>query len=464
MFVKELDILDLISDAQEQYQKYSAPLFDNGTFWEQKGVQDKFLYNQSASKKLIEGLKSFRNKFVEQNANVDRSFVHKILVQSILVKYLEERRDKSGNGVFEKDFFTQFEGASNFCEVIRKGHIVTLFDILSVHFNGKIFELDEDEKPMLAQLDLSSLANFLDANLDDQQYVMWRLYAFDYLPVELISRIYEEFVMRPDAVYTPMHLARFMVDECMPLDAPQDDYKIIDVSCGSGIFLVTAFKRLVQWWQKQHYIQTGKIERPDTNILQSILSKSIYGVDIEPEAIQLSVFSLSIALCDILDPTEVWLKLKFNNLVEQNLYTGNFFQYLSEENTKGFDLVIGNPPFKEKNEEVPLVIEKYNLQADYGIPRDEIALLFLQQAMFLLKESSLLCLVMPAGPLIYNNTLNYRREFFSKYEIPQIVDLSALSKKGYLFESTVSTAVIFVQSQVPPKTITFFIPPLNVQL
>ena len=449
--VKPLEIVQLVAEAHAQYQRYSARLFENGAFWEQKANQDKFLYNQSASKKLIEGLRKFRKQFIN-SPDITAPFANKILMQSILVKYLEERRDKSGNSVFEQGFFSQFDGAADFCEVIRKGQIVALFKILSTHFNGKVFTLSDVEELKLEQIDLSLLANSLDAKLDDQQYVLWRLYAFDYLPVELISRIYEEFMPpRAGVVYTPVHLARFMVDECMPLEVvPQGKYKIIDVSCGSGIFLVTAFKRLVQWWQIKQYKRTGNIERPTTETLQSMLRESMYGVDIEPEAIQLSVFSLSIALCDMLDPTEIWLNLKFNDLEENNLYTGDFFGYLSGENEKDFDLIIGNPPFKGKSKDVKLAIEKYPLTVSSPIYRDEIALLFLQQAMFMLREKGLLCLVMPAGPLIYNNTLAYRRDFFSRYEIPQIVDLSVLKNKGDLFERTVSTAVIFARNSPPP--------------
>ncbi len=449
VFVTPLDTVQMVAEAQEQYQKYSAKLFQNGTFWEQQKNRDKFLHNNSSSQKLIIGLRRFRDNFVKKS-NISQALAHKIIVQSILVKYLEERRDEMGNGVFEDDFFSQFNGASNFCEVIRNGSIVLLFETLSTHFNGKIFKLNASEKNTLRQVDISSLANFLDADIEDQQYVLWRLYAFDYLPVELISRIYEEFIpQRDDAVYTPLHLAQFMIDECMPLALPQENYKLIDVSCGSGIFLVTAFKRMVQWWQKQRFDQTGEITPPTIELLQSILRKSIYGVDIEKDAIRLSVFSLSIALCDMLSPTEIWLNLKFDNLGEKNLYTGNFFGYLNKENEKDFDLVIGNPPFKDKTKDLKRFIEDYNLKVSCEIPRDQIALLFLQQAMFLLRKNGLLCLVMPAGPLLYNDTIEYRRDFFSSYKIPQIIDLSALKAKSYLFEREVSTAVIFANNQPP---------------
>ena len=155
---------------------------------------------------------------------------------------------------------------------------------LSNHFNGKIFELTPDEIAELSTLNLDRLAKFLDAKSVNGQLSFWRLYAFDYVPVEVISRIYEEFISeRADAVYTPTHLAQLMVDESMPLETPQRNFRAIDVSCGSGIFLVLVFKRLVQWWQKQAYEKTGEIKRPEVDALQSILQESIYGVDIEED-------------------------------------------------------------------------------------------------------------------------------------------------------------------------------------
>ncbi len=445
--IDEIDTLDLVAEAHVQYQKYSVKLFENGTFWEQPKNLDRFLHNNSSSQKLIDGLKKFKNSFVKDEKD---TLAHKLLVQAILVKYLEERHDDKGNRVFETDFFAQFGGASDFSEVIRNGQLVPFLESLSEHFNGKIFELSDADKKTLQQKDLSALANFLDAKLDNQQYVLWQLYAFDYLPVELISRIYEEFIPhRSDAVYTPVHLAQFMIDECMPLNTPQENYKLIDVSCGSGIFLVAAFKRMVQWWQKQQYEQTGEIVPPKIELLKSILRESIYGIDIEPDAVRLAVFSLSIALCDMLSPTEIWTNLQFDNLEEKNLQKDNFFRYLSQRNPRDFNLVIGNPPFGGQSKEVEIFIKEYNLKTLCDIPDKQIALLFLQQAMVLLKEHGLLCLVMPAGPLLYNQTIDYRRDFFSRYEIPQIIDFSALSPKGYLFERTVSTAVIFAFNQTP---------------
>ena len=78
-----------------------------------------------------------------------------------------------------------------------------------------------------------------------------------------------------------------------------------------------------------------------------------------------------------------------------------------------------------------------------------MAMLFLQQAIKLLKPKGLLSLVMPSGPLLYNNTIEFRKEFFSRYTVPQIIDLSELRNATVLFEKTVATAVVFAYNRKP---------------
>jgi len=451
--VKPFDCLSLAAGTYEQYQKYSAKLFANGTFWEQKEVANNFLSKGSSENKLIEGLKKVRSDFIIESG-LESKLANQLLVLSILVKYLEERKDEQGNHVFPNDYFDRYDGAKYFCDVLRNGRVVDLFNDLNSpnRFNGKIFELAERDKEILNVTNLEKLANYLDAHSDNGQLVIWPLYSFEYLPVELISRIYEEFIdQRKDAVYTPIHLARLMVDECMPIAEPKQNYKVIDVSCGSGVFLVAVFKRLVQWWQKEKYNKTGHLSFPEREDLKSILRNSIYGVDIEETSVRLSVFSLSIALCDMLTPTEIWMNLRFDDLREKNIYHGNFFKFLNEPRKGQFDLVIGNPPFEDKIKDFNKLIKEFKIEVEYPIPRNQIALLFLQQAMKLLKSNGLLSFVMPSGPLLYNNTLDFRKEFFSRYEVPQIIDLSELRGATVLFEKTISTAVIFAYQKTPDQ-------------
>ena len=136
-----------------------------------------------------------------------------------------------------------------------------------------------------------------------------------------------------------------LVDECMPLQSPQKDFKLIDVSCGSGIFLVKAYKRIVQWWRYEQWQKTGKLEKPSLPVLKDLLLKSIHGVDIEQDAIRLSIFSLALAILDEVNlDSPTWGELKFPDL-NNNIITKNFFKYVTENPPNDFSLVIGNPPF-----------------------------------------------------------------------------------------------------------------------
>ncbi|HRH49447.1 MAG TPA: N-6 DNA methylase [Panacibacter sp.] len=433
-------------------KQFSAKSFDNGTFWELSQNQNKFLVSTSAYNDLIEGLKSIRKKFLE-NSKLPSVTAHKLLVLSILIKYLEERGDEGGS-MFAKNFFKKF-GAGNFCGVLRKkGKIVELFEQLSNHFNGKIFEWsDSNELEILKHTDLSILADYLDGNLKNNQYVFWRLYSFNHLPIELISSVYEEFLgkEKKDVVYTPHFLVNLSVDECMPISEPKASFKILDPSCGSGIFLVVAFKRLVEWNRYKVYLETGERKKLSSKELLRLLVNNIYGVDKEDDATRLTVFSLALALCDMLSPKEIWTDLKFEDLNIKNIHSKDFFTFLGEHEKKSFDLIIGNPPFDELTKtEFDGLVKANNINLNYKIPQNQIALLFLDQSIKLLKDGGLLSLIMPSGPLLYNDTIEFRRNFFSKNNVLQILDLTNLRRVLY-GKADVSTAIIFVQAQLPDE-------------
>jgi len=389
---------------------------------------------------------------------LEDNIAQKLLVMSILVKYLEEREDENGDNVFPPGFFRDYsDGHDSFLGVLRKkGACLDLFDYLGSTdcFNGEIFKWkDEKERETLKNADLKPFADFFEGKMDECQYTFWRLYSFNDLPIELISNIYEEFLeSKKGIVYIPPYLVNFLIDEQMPLtDFHKTDFKVIDPACGSGVFLVAAFRRMIHWWRIRN--NWKKPDAKDLNKLKKILKNNIFGVDKHKEAVRLTFFSLSLALLDELSPKVIWENLKFDNLLESNLISKDFFKLINDNFFQSdFDLVIGNPPFESKlTTPDAKKIEKEKIKERPKLPDNQIALLFLEQAMNLCKEGSDLCMITPSGPFLYNsNSAEYRKYFLSTYHVPQLIDFTFLS--AILFQSAnVAVVVVFAKKQEPIK-------------
>lgn len=479
--IQPYDVLKLVGEAKEKYSIYSASKFDNGTFWSEN--TDDFGYNNTAYERLISELKGARKTFLNE-IHLKKEIANKLLVLSILVKYLEERIDTDANGiesrVFSRNFFNKqiFGRSQNLVDVIRNGrdhkneYVLNLFKFLGSHFYGEIFTIPDAYIEDIRLVNLSPLADFLSGEFQHhtKQYVMWRLYSFNYLPIELISSIYEEFLEADKTngvAYTPAYLVNLLVDECMPLNVPKHDFRVLDPACGSGIFLVAVFKRLVDWWRVEIFNETNVWVKPSSEelpALKELMVNNVFGVDIAPEAVNLAIFSLSLTLCDMLSPTVIWEDLKFNNL-SQNVATENFFDWAENNSHNRFDLIIGNPPFIEYKQRVVKIItllSKHSLAVP--VPSNQSALLFTVFASKLIKESTgSLCFILPAGPLLYNNSpiaAKFRKHLFETYSVPQIIDFTYLSRslfKNKGNEKEVAVAALFIQGEFSVHSITYHV-------
>lgn len=452
---------ELLTLSGQALKDFRAKDFDSGLFWDEQDGQKHFRFEESATRDLIKGLKRVYEDFQEKS-RLNKHVALKLLVQSLLIKYLEERDEKSASGYFAGTYFKKHFGCSDFCDTIRQGKVLDLLDKLAEDFNGEIFKWDNfkerSERQAIQNICVRKLADYLDGDSQDEQYVIWRLYSFSHLPVEVISSVYEELLTdSKDIVYTPEMIVSTLVDECMPLKQPKDNYKIIDVSCGSGIFLVKTYKRIVQWWRYNEWKKTGQLTKPSLSVLKELLLKSIHGVDIEQDAIRLSVFSLALAILDEVDldpPT--WGKLKFPDL-SNNIITKNFFTYITNNSNSDFDLVIGNPPFNlpfvngkepERKAYFKNLNDKVGYKSEINIPDEHPALHFLVQSMNLLKKDAVLCLVQPSGPILYQKDQSFKQELFSRYNLLQVIDFTKLADKLW-GRKKVATAAVFIQRSKP---------------
>lgn len=450
--------LNLVGKAHDLYNEQFAIKIKTGIFWEQEELKKRFKFQNSAYDTLIKNIRNVSEKLKQTLSVESPAIINKIIVQAILIKYLEERIDTNGNKLLSEKYFKKYNDASTFNEVIRKGKFVELLFDLNNDFNGNVFTWNEDEQNQLQSLNLNILADFLSTDKTDinSQQIEFefdlRYFEFKYIPVELISRLYEEFLgedkQEKGLFYTPSHLAKLLVDECIPLKKYKElnlkDFEILDPACGSGIFLVVVFKRLVQIWRLQN-----EMKFPDIKDLKPLL-KNIYGVDKEEQAIKLASFSLSLALCNELNPIKIINELRFDDLTEENLIWSDFFQCESIKDKK-FDLIIGNPPFVRgaiSNYSNVWELENRNI----AIPQGQIALKFLSESFSYLKANGLSCLIIKSSGLLYNTTSNdYKKALFSNYNVVQVFDFTALARNKSLWDNgaDVASAAIFIKNEKP---------------
>jgi N-6 DNA Methylase len=189
----------------------------------------------------------------------------------------------------------------------------------------------------------------------------WGDLDFAHIPVGVLSQVYESFSHRADPLtsrdtsvhYTPRTIAGLMVEEAFAATKDKAGAKVLDSSCGAGIYLVLAFRRLVreQW---------NGGERPKTSVIQDILYKQVRGFDISESALRLAALALYITAIELNASPRPPQSLKFpRNLRGEVLYRfgreevegkkmfplGSLGPEVSPDFDNTFDIVIGNPPW-----------------------------------------------------------------------------------------------------------------------
>ncbi len=446
--VKQLEIAGIISD---ELQRYSAHRLDNGTFWDEPENSELANYDKAAHQTLIQAVVDTDRELDGEN----NPLLRRLLLLFILIKYLEDRGVFPGNGWFGRFH----KGAKSFFDVLKGASPDEVYSLLrflqTEKFNGDIFDLSHVSQQELTPKNLKTFAKFVEAKTQGQQRYLWEQYSFEHLPVEIISHLYQRFIKGGHgAVYTPPFLAELLLDYTMPYNKLKGNERILDPACGSGVFLVGAFKRLIQHWRHKNNWQ-----RPTVKNLKEILAGSIFGIDLDMNAIDLTAFSLSLAVCDALLPEIIWRDLRFDRLRERNLWKNDFFQILldSKEDTqnilsKPFNIIVGNPPFESEFTEVAQKIDDLagvKSENRGKCPDNQVAYLFLEQAIELLhKQKGKLCLIQPSGFLYNRKAGNFRANLFRKHQVNLILDFTSIRK---LYEKDPKTIAIQISSKKPTE-------------
>ena len=414
---------------------------------------ERFDRDGRADQMLLRNLRHIRDVLFDEGLTND-DICHDLLARVIFVQFLFDRKDQDGNPALTATRLHRLykDGVLVSCHDTL-GSILTdyedsyrLFDWLNTKFNGDLFpgkgtRPDERaagwarERAVVTPRHLATLADFISGSLDmlSSQLSLWPQYAFDVIPLEFISSIYETFVTERASdegiFYTPPHLVDFVLDQVLPWHGMEWDLKIIDPACGSGIFLVKAFQRLVHRWKRAN---PAEVIRAET--LRRLLERNIFGVDKDPHAVRVACFSLYLAMCDEIEPRHYWTQVVFPSMRDRRLVCADFFEddrkgFETKSDAASYDLIIGNAPWGDG-----VITEAARTWANddehrWPIPNNHIGGLFLAKGAQLLRETGRLALIQSANSLLFNispRARAFRQLLFAKHRVETIYNLSAL--------------------------------------
>lgn len=424
---------------------WNAEQLHNGTLWDNTDACKVLLSpNKSAHKALIKAVKEVGDDLNEEGI-LPKHLRRKLLILSLLIAYLEQRE------VFKGGYLARFlPGAEKFFQVLANGPaLVSLLEDLEKRFNGHVFSFnDADRERLRGSQQLIRFSRLIEGReVSGGQLTLWQIYSFKDLPVELISHIYQLFVKDADSsVYTPPFLVRLMLEESLSwerLDRLQERGEIIlDPSCGSGVFLVEAYKRLVLHWRSRNQWQ-----KPGVAVLKGLL-KYVHGIDREEGAIELAAFSLCLALCDALEPETIRSTIKlFPPLADRTLHLSCFFEAKEQDLiTAPIGVVVGNPPFASKLTTPGAVRSYERYSAAHGtLPDKQLAYLFLHEAMEMIAEGGVLSMLQQYNFLYNQQSLPLRRSFIGKWDVREILDF--ISVRGLFQKGKADTKVIVIVAE-----------------
>lgn len=330
---------------------------ETGQFWLRT---DKVNRKTSVDEQLLSDLATLEGDLV--GAGLERGAAQGLIGRSIFTQYLVDR-DIVGAARLEQEC-----GAVALPNALRNPEAAQrLFSWLADVFNGDMFPPTATNGAITSD-NLSRVADFLEAVNPQTGQRTFFPYQFNVIPVELISSIYEQFAhskigaasdgadqtpteetaaaqsKRRGVHYTRLPVVSLILDEVMN-DATGEE-TVIDLTCGSGVFLVESLRRLVE--------RKGG-PAPARDVIRSALYNQIFGVDISEAAVRVAAFSLYLAALELDPDPSPPEALTFERLIGRSLLIGDARDIettpagaplLNPDGTrKNFDVVVGNPPW-----------------------------------------------------------------------------------------------------------------------
>lgn len=375
----------------------------------------------AVDKSFLQEIESWREKLARnialRNVNISlprlNAAVQLIIDRIIFLRICEDR----GIELYEK-LKTTLTGQNVYEQ------LVNLFYQADEKYNSGLFHFKDEfgrpESPDSITPKLS-VDNKIVKDIISSIYYPDSPYEFSVFPPDILGQVYEQFLgkvirftrnkrvkveLKPDVrksggvYYTPTFIIDFIVRKTLgsllaETNSPRKvaQISILDPACGSGSFLLGAYQTLLDWHltyyqadgvekhsrgRKPKIYQTeGNEWRLTVSERKRILLNSIYGVDIDPQAVEVTKLSLLLKVLEGSNAENLEQEYRFfqeralpdlinnvkcgNSLIETDYYRSkelfeddtefsiNAFDYSQEFKEifarGGVDVVLGNPPY-----------------------------------------------------------------------------------------------------------------------
>ncbi|MBY8990404.1 MAG: N-6 DNA methylase [Candidatus Lokiarchaeota archaeon] len=236
--------------------------------------------------------------------------------------------------------------------------------------------------------------------------------------------------------YTPKSIVDYILDAVDYKDGEDiQNKKLVDISCGSGSFIILAIRVLINNCVKSfNKKDISEISPKEARYIILKVNENISGIDINPIACILCQINIHLELFDLLKVIKD--KDKNYHLPQFSIKNSNTFTILKSEI---YDFIVGNPPYlfiRDIPDEQKLVIEKGDFDTNNG--QYDYYQIFIELGIRLLKNKGKLGYIVPDSLLVLSNRSILRKYIYNTTKIREIYET------GPKFEDPIVSNIILV--------------------